>query len=187
MSASVSTAVEPDTGRVPPHWRGAAVGLAVGLVFLGLLFQQEVVAAVQTWIDSTAYNHCFLIIPIAAYLAWDRRDTLRALAPTPLPWIALAALPLAVVWLAAERLGIMEGRQLVAMTVAETLFLGVLGWRLWWAAAGPTTLPAPGLPFSLVFRAEPGREDIVLKIASAYEAASKRRIPPPAFGPLAVS
>jgi amidase len=55
------------------------------------------------------------------------------------------------------------------------------------AAATPTTLAAPGLPFSLVFRAEPGREDIVLKIASAYEAASKRRIPPPAFGPLAAS
>ncbi len=48
----------------------------------------------------------------------------------------------------------------------------------------PTTLPEPGLPFSLVFRAEPGREDVVLQIASAYEAASKRRIPPPAFGPL---
>ena len=53
------------------------------------------------------------------------------------------------------------------------------------AAAAPTTLPEPGLPFSLVFRAEPGREDTVLRIASAYEAASKRRIPPPAFGPLA--
>ncbi len=49
----------------------------------------------------------------------------------------------------------------------------------------PTAIPAPGLPFSLVFRAEPGKEDIVLKIASAYEAASKRRVPPPAFGPLA--
>jgi len=48
----------------------------------------------------------------------------------------------------------------------------------------PTAIPAPGLPFSLVFRAEPGREDIVLKIASAYEAASRRRVPPPAFGPL---
>ena len=47
-----------------------------------------------------------------------------------------------------------------------------------------TAIPAPGLPFSLVFRAEPGREDIVLKIASAYEAASKRRVSPPAFGPL---
>ncbi len=48
----------------------------------------------------------------------------------------------------------------------------------------PTEIPAPGLPFSLVFRAEPGREDVILKIASSYEAASDRRIPPPAFGPL---
>jgi hypothetical protein len=47
-----------------------------------------------------------------------------------------------------------------------------------------TTLPSPGLPFSLVFRAEPGKEDVVLRIAAAYEAASKRRIPPPAFGGL---
>jgi Asp-tRNA(Asn)/Glu-tRNA(Gln) amidotransferase A subunit family amidase len=51
-------------------------------------------------------------------------------------------------------------------------------------AAGPTTLPAPGLPFSLVFRAEPGREDVLLKIAASYEAASRRRIPPPDFPPL---
>jgi amidase len=48
----------------------------------------------------------------------------------------------------------------------------------------PATISAPGLPFSLVFRAEPGKEDILLKIASAYETASKRRVPPPAFGPL---
>ncbi|MEY2659645.1 MAG: hypothetical protein RLZZ123_817, partial [Pseudomonadota bacterium] len=44
-----------------------------------------------------------------------------------------------------------------------------------------TQLDAPGLPFSLVFRAEPGREDISLRIASAYEKASHRRIPPPMF------
>jgi amidase len=37
-----------------------------------------------------------------------------------------------------------------------------------------------------VFRAEPGKEDMLLTIASAYEAASKRRVPPPAFGPLPV-
>jgi Asp-tRNA(Asn)/Glu-tRNA(Gln) amidotransferase A subunit family amidase len=51
----------------------------------------------------------------------------------------------------------------------------------------PSTLPPPGLPFSLVFRAEPGKEDVLLQIAAAYEAASKRRIPPPAFGPLPTS
>jgi hypothetical protein len=52
------------------------------------------------------------------------------------------------------------------------------------ASDRPTEIPPPGLPFSLVFRAEPGREDVLLRIASAYEAASRRRIPPPAFGPL---
>jgi amidase len=52
------------------------------------------------------------------------------------------------------------------------------------ASTTPTEIPAPGLPFSLVFRAEPGKEDVLLRIASAYEAASRRRIPPPRFGPL---
>ncbi len=47
-----------------------------------------------------------------------------------------------------------------------------------------TALDAPGLPFSLVFRTEPGKEDILLTIASAYEAASRRRVPPPDFGPV---
>ncbi len=48
----------------------------------------------------------------------------------------------------------------------------------------PTRLKEPGLPFSLVFRAEPGKEDVLLRIAASYEAASKRRVPPPDFGPL---
>ena len=48
----------------------------------------------------------------------------------------------------------------------------------------PTELAPPGLPFSLVFRSEPGTEDKLLRIASTYEAASRRRIPPPDFGPL---
>jgi Asp-tRNA(Asn)/Glu-tRNA(Gln) amidotransferase A subunit family amidase len=48
----------------------------------------------------------------------------------------------------------------------------------------PTTVADPGMPFSLVFRAEPGKEDVLLEIAAAYETASMRRVPPPAFGPL---
>jgi amidase len=53
------------------------------------------------------------------------------------------------------------------------------------ASDTPTHIPPPGLPFSLVFRVEPGKEDVQLDIASTYEAASKRRIPPPAFGAVA--
>jgi amidase len=51
----------------------------------------------------------------------------------------------------------------------------------------PTAIPAPGLPFSINFWSEPGMEHLTLKAASAYQAASRRRIPPPAFGPLSTS
>jgi Asp-tRNA(Asn)/Glu-tRNA(Gln) amidotransferase A subunit family amidase len=66
-----------------------------------------------------------------------------------------------------------------ALSEDATRYIGV-------AAEEPTALAAPGLPFSLVFRAEPGKEDLVLKVAAAYEHASRRRVPPPAFGPLPV-
>jgi hypothetical protein len=106
-------------------------------LLLGILFHAEVIAAVGVWIDSTAYNHCFLIIPIVIFLIWDRRSTLAGLAAEPLPLAALLAIPLGIAWLAAERLGIMEGRQLVAVSMVEVLFLAMLGRRLWLALLGP--------------------------------------------------
>jgi Asp-tRNA(Asn)/Glu-tRNA(Gln) amidotransferase A subunit family amidase len=48
----------------------------------------------------------------------------------------------------------------------------------------PTTVPPPGLPFSLVFRADPGQEGVILRVASAYQSASRRRVAPPMFPPL---
>ena len=117
--------------------RTAFAAVALGLLGLGLLFQAEIASAVRTWMDSTAYNHCFLVIPIAAYLIWDRRAVLRGLTPAPLPAVALAGLPVGLAWLLSERLGIMEGRQLAAMTFVELLFLVVLGWRYFWALSGP--------------------------------------------------
>ena len=49
----------------------------------------------------------------------------------------------------------------------------------------PTSIAAPGIPYSISFWSEPGMEHLSLKAASAYQAASKRRVPSPAFGPLA--
>lgn len=120
-----------------PGLAGVAVPLVIGFIALGLLFHAEITAAVQVWIASTAYNHCFLVIPIVAYLIWDRRDTLGGIAARPLPALAVLALPLAIAWFAAERVGFMEGRQLIAMTAAELLLLSVLGWHAYWMLCGP--------------------------------------------------
>ena len=47
----------------------------------------------------------------------------------------------------------------------------------------PSQLETP-LPISLMFWAGPGEEAAVLRAASAYEAATRHRVPPPDFGPL---
>jgi exosortase A len=132
-----SPAADSSNAVTTPEWRRVGLALGLGLLLLGALFNREIVAAVQTWDASTAYNHCFLIIPIALYLLWDRRFDLIGIAPRPMPVALLLGLPLAFVWLVAERLGIMEGRQLVAISFVELLFLAILGKRLWWAMAGP--------------------------------------------------
>ncbi len=48
----------------------------------------------------------------------------------------------------------------------------------------PTKLPGIGLPYNMAFWAGPGEEALLLKVASAYEAATHHRTPPPGFGPV---
>jgi exosortase A len=111
--------------------------LALGLAGWAALFHTEIARAVEVWDSSTAYSHCWLVLPIALYLAWDRRAAAAGIAARPVLWPALLAVPVALAWLAAERLGIMEGRQLAAIGCVQLLFLAVLGWRLAWAFSAP--------------------------------------------------
>ncbi|HEY4041731.1 MAG TPA: exosortase A [Rhodopila sp.] len=135
MSAPVLSEAPPAAPSA--DWRVLAPPLAIGLPLLGFLFDGEVAAAVRTWHASTAYNYCFLVVPIALFLLWDRRHHLVGIPAKPTPMALWLAVPLAVAWLMAERLGIMEGRQLAAVGFVEVLLLAVLGGRLWWGMAGP--------------------------------------------------
>ena len=77
------------------------------------------------------------MLPIAAYLAWDRRTLFADLPVRPAPWLALAGLPLALAWLFAERLAIMEGRQLVAMCFVQLMVMTALGFPAWKRLSAP--------------------------------------------------
>ena len=74
----------------------------------------------------------------------------------------------------------------VAMRIALLGFL-ISGTHLWsqdTRTSPGTARSAQAAPAALRFHLEPGKEDVILKVASAYEAASKRRVAPPQFGPL---
>lgn len=118
-------------------WRQALAWLGLLLTLWVLAFTSEIGAAVATWSTSTAYNHCWLVLPLAAWLGWVRRARLHGLVPRPVSLAALPALGLGIAWLAAERLGIMEGRQLAALGILLTLVVAVLGTGICRAMAAP--------------------------------------------------
>jgi exosortase A len=118
-------------------WAIAGAAIALGICAFGFLFHTEIAMALHVWANSDAYNHCFLVLPVAAYLAWDRRKGIMRCPPQPAPWIAVLALPAAAAWFAADRLGIMEGRQLTAMALFQVMVASLIGLRSWRALSAP--------------------------------------------------
>ncbi len=120
---------------------------ALCLLILAVMFEREIAAAVAVWLTSTAYGHCFLVLPIAAWLAWERRDRLRASRSRPLAMAALLMLPCGLAWLCAERIGVMEGRQFAALFMVWVMALISLGPELARAMAIPLAYLVFLVPF----------------------------------------
>jgi len=118
-------------------WMAALTVLVVGLATMFALFQAESAAALKVWLASTAFGHCFLVAPIALWLAWERRAGLAGLTPRPVPALAVLAVPLIGVWFLAERLGIMEGRQFMVLFLVWLLVLSTLGFAVCRVMAAP--------------------------------------------------
>ena len=119
------------------EWAVAGAMLVIGLCVFAILFRPEIAAALEVWKNSDAFSHCYLVLPVAAYLAWDRRESAMAAPLRPSPALALLTIPAAAAWFAAERLGIMEARQLLAMTLLQIMVASVWGPRMWRALSAP--------------------------------------------------
>ena len=137
MTLSISGSLPLSSKSAWAAWRSAVLALAGGAMTWAIVFWAEITTAIRVWIESTAFNHCFLVLPVAIYLAWQRRAAIITARPNPLPALAFMALPVAFCWFIAERLGIMEGRQLLAMLELQILCLAVLGPRTWAVLAAP--------------------------------------------------
>jgi exosortase A len=121
----------------PASWIAPAVCLGLATLALGGVFHADVVGAYSVWLTSTAYNHCFLILPVAAYLAWVRRDVLKGMRAQPDFRVLLLLLPLSLLWLVAAMLSVLEAQQILVVTMFQVIAFAVLGAGIYRAMLAP--------------------------------------------------
>jgi exosortase A len=113
-------------------WQPLLPALVLAAAVLAALFGAEIGAATHVWNSSTAYGHCWLVLPIVGWLVYERRFEAQATPGSPALWPAVLALPLVALWIGADLLGLMEGRQIALIGFVELALLAALGARLYW-------------------------------------------------------
>lgn len=115
----------PQNARSCWVWHLSA--LAAVTVTIIALFRFDVWNAVEVWWIYPTYSHCFLIIPISAWLLWERRDILARRTPVTAPKALFAVLPVMMLWLVGNFATITEFRQFAVIGFLEIAALTLLG------------------------------------------------------------
>lgn len=131
MSTNVLVDAVRDDSDIRARWM-VHTGLAgLLLVVLGIAFFDDVSHTATVWWVYPSYSHCFLVIPISAWLIWERREQLLRESPSVAP-IALLAAPLfGLMWLLGYYATIAEVREVAVMGLAQTVFATMFGLKLY--------------------------------------------------------
>jgi len=117
-------------------WHLGVLGALVCLILV--TFRYETLSAVEVWWVYDTYSHCFLIIPISAWLVWQMRHELKTMSPTICRSAVLAIPPLLFFWLLGKLATINEVREFAVVgfiQVAILLTLGAQVYRAIWFPA----------------------------------------------------
>ena len=144
----------PSTGSHPggnPVW----VPLVASGAALVLLYRQVFEKLVHDWATDDNYSHGFLIVPLAAYFVWERRDRLRSLTPNPSP-LGLVGVAVGLAMLVAGLLGaelFLTRASLIPVLAGAVVF--VLGWQALAVLAFPLAflilmIPIPAIIFNQI-------------------------------------
>lgn len=110
--------------------RPAVAAWAVSVLAILGLFYETAWSLLQVWTTSATYGHGLLIVPIAVFLAWRRRQALARARVQPSA-VGVAALAVAaLVWLPAELAEVAVVQHLALVAMLQASVLAVLGWAV---------------------------------------------------------
>lgn len=105
----------------PPVW------IFCFLLFIAFLytFHPVLLSLVHTWYNAEEYSHGFLVIPISAYIVWQKRKTLKKTPVKPTRWgaVAIAISLLLYVFSVYGEIQTLKSLSLVFFIFAAVLFL----------------------------------------------------------------
>lgn len=127
---SGNPAANPGNGPVRTSQRIAVSTLALAIAAILFLFYGTAETAVIKWTNTQSHNHIFFIIPISAYLVWERWQLLASLSPRPSPWGLAVVGSGALGWLLGDVAGVLFVQQFALVLMIQGAFLTILGWNV---------------------------------------------------------
>lgn len=131
--------------RSYPWW--ALLATLLGLV---AVYVSTYASMVDIWLRSETFLHCFVILPISAFLVWRRWPVLRRIEVKPYWPGLLAVLALSALWWMSEALGVLVGKQIAAVALLPASVLTVAGRAFARAIAFPLGYLVFAVPFGEV-------------------------------------
>ncbi len=131
-------------------WAGHLAVLGVTIAAVILLFVRDVSDMADKWWNISTYGHCIFIIPILAWLIWQRKDEVAVFQPQGW-WPGLVLVfGAAVLWMFGEAGGIGLFRHAAIIFVVQALVITILGVQVFRAILFPI--------FYLIFLIPAGEE-----------------------------
>ncbi len=112
---------------MPPYWQVAGAATLICLALLPVLFGATARAMLAAWDGTTAYGYCFLVLPLCAWLTWQRRERLMAVRPRPALAGFIVLLAAAAAWLLGDLSGSMVVAEFALVVMAQGIVIALLG------------------------------------------------------------
>lgn len=139
------------TASIIDSWPSIAA-LALGAAAVGAvlaILRETALAMATTWYESNTFNHCFLIFPIAAYLAWRRRADLAAASISP-DWRGVILVVLgSLAWLVGDATGTLIVQEVSLVLIIQALVLTIYGKSIFQILLFPLAYLYFTVPFGL--------------------------------------
>ncbi len=124
---SLASALTSIAARRSGVWTTHLVALSAAIVIVLALFSRDAIDMASQWWNASTYGHCLFILPLVAWLIWQRRFEVAAIEPRA--WapglIVLAAAAFG--WLIGEAAGVALIRHAALVAMIQAAVLAILG------------------------------------------------------------